>query len=129
MLAENKDENVSQVNNDSGSDYEDIDGKSNTNFRTMSISASMKDTEKFLMRMDDDLQKICQSVSNREPDLEHVTKKLTTQCIRPRNRKNETEELGSVWSGCGWKSAVAVFIFVAIVLPLIYFIYVEKFKS
>jgi hypothetical protein len=116
--------------NDSDSDYENIDENTSPTIRTVSISANLKDTEKFLKRMDDDIQKICQSVSNQTTDPNDVTRKLTTQCIQPRQTvKKDSDELGMIWSGFGWKSAVIAFIFIAIILPLFYFIYIEKFKS
>ena len=116
--------------NESDSDYENIDENTSSNIRTVSISASLKDTEKFLKRMDDDIQKICQSVPNREPNPDDVTRKLTTQCIHPRQAvKKDPDELGTLWSGCGWKSVVIAFIFIAIILPTFYLIYLEKFKS
>lgn len=115
--------------NNSDSDYEEIDENTSPNVRTVSISANLKDTEKFLKRMDDDIQKICQSVSNQESDPNDITRKLTTQCIQPRQVvKKDEDELGMLWSGCGWKSAIIVFIFIAIILPLFYFIYIEEFK-
>lgn len=117
-------------NNDSDSDYEEIDENMGHNVRTVSIRANLKDTEKFLKRMDDDIQKICQSVSSQVSQVHDVTRKLTTQCIQPRQIvKKDADELGLLWSGCGWKSALIAFIFVAIIFPLVYFIYIEKFKS
>ena len=106
-----------------------MDENPNTIVRTLSIRSNLKDTEKFLKRMDDDFQKICQSVSNQEPTVDDVNRKLTTQCIRPRRTvKKDSEELGMIWSGCGWKTAIALFVFIAIIIPLFYFIYIEKFK-
>ncbi|XP_028407047.1 lysM and putative peptidoglycan-binding domain-containing protein 3-like [Dendronephthya gigantea] len=114
----------------SDSDYEDIDNLASPNIRTVSISANLKDHEKFLKRMDDDIQKICQTVTNRESDPNDINRKLSTQCIHPRQtKKKDAEELGSIWTGLGWKSAVAVFVFIAIIVPTVYFIYVEEFKS
>ena len=78
--------------------------------------------------MDDDIQKICQSVSNKERNSNDVSRKLTTQCIHPRQTTKNKDELGMIWSGCGWKSAVALFILIAIILPLFYFIYIEEYK-
>ena len=116
--------------NDSDSDYENIDENASPNIRTVSIRVSLKDTEKFFKRMDDDIQKICQSVPNRETNPNDVTRKLTTQCIHPRQAvKKDSEELGTLWSGCGWKSVVISFVFIAIILPTLYLIYLEKFKS
>ena len=80
--------------------------------------------------MDDDIQKICHSVSMQRTDPEDATRILTAQCIQPRQtNKKDSDELGVIWSGCGWKSVVVAFIFIAIILPLLYFIYIEKFKS
>ena len=80
--------------------------------------------------MDDDIQKICQSVSVQRTDPDDVTRILTTQCIQPRQPiKKDSDELGVIWSGCGWKSAIIAFVFIAIILPMAYFIYIEKFKS
>ena len=114
----------------SDSDYENIDECTSPTIRTVSISANLKETDKFLQRMDDDIQKICHSVSMQRTDPQDVTRILTAQCIQPRQTvKKDSDELGVIWSGCGWKSVVVAFIFIAIILPLLYFIYIEKFQS
>ena len=116
--------------NHSDSDYEDIDELASPTIRTVSIHSNLKDHERFLKRMDDDIQKICRTVTNQESDPNDINRKLTTQCIHPRQTdKKGTDELGMIWTGLGWKSAVAVFVFIAIIVPVVYFIYVERFKS
>lgn len=98
----------SSQGNNSDSDYDNIEESSSSSrhIRTVSISANLKDAEKFLKKMDDDIQKICQSVSLQKPDLNDVTRTLTTQCIRPRTaKKSDSEELGTIWTGFGWKGA------------------------
>lgn len=109
----------------SDSDYENMEeaGSSrNQNVRTVSISSNLKDTEKFMKRMDDDIQKICQTVSIQKPDSSDLTRRLTTQCIHPRIARKKDSELGTIWGGLGWKSVVIALVFVAIILPVSYYV-------
>lgn len=126
-------EDRSNQDENSDSDYENTEGQSSVqrNIRTVSISLSLKEPVKFLKKMDEDLQKICQSVSFQNSDPNDTNKRLTTQCIHPRAaKKKDADELGTIWAGFGWKSAVIAFVLVAIVVPILYIIYyIEKIKS
>lgn len=132
---ENDNENKASQDENSDSDYENTEQDSLTSsgrktVRTVSISSNLKDPERFLKKMDDDLQKICQSVSFQKSDPNDINRRLTTQCIHPRTaKKKDSDELGIIWAGFGWKAAVFAFILIAIVVPILYFIYIEEIKS
>lgn len=129
---EDNNDNKSSRDDNSDSDYENTEQGSSSGrktVRTVSISSNLKDPEKFLKKMDDDLQKICQSVSIQKSDPHDINRRLTTQCIHPRTaKKKDSDELGIIWAGFGWKGAIIAFVLIAIVVPILYFIYIEKIK-
>ena len=75
----------------------------------------------FISYMDKKIEKECENIEARKETLDEVVSSLTTQVIFP-VRKVKPEEYGSVCSFT-WKHCLLVICFVAVILPVIYFIY------
>jgi hypothetical protein len=121
--------------NVSDSDWADIDNDNDSEttellVRNVSIRSCLanqsEEAKNFLKQMDADIKNILSSTkSSKKRNLEEVRNSLTCRRIYPLNRKE-----GFLGADCGMKlgTVVSLLIIVAIVIPLMYFIYFEKQK-
>ena len=128
---------MSEPANALDSDWADIDNDQDsettdllTEVRTISIRSSLTDqgdeAKNFLQRMDADIKGILSSTkSSTKRNLDEVRSSLTCRRIYPLNRKE-----GFLGADCGMKfgTIISMIIIVAIVTPLVYFMYYEYIK-
>ncbi|XP_060068899.1 lysM and putative peptidoglycan-binding domain-containing protein 3-like [Ylistrum balloti] len=118
---------MENTDNDSICDMSDPETQ-NLIIRTLSISDALnsqsRDAQKFLDNMDKDLSKIRQANdrTNRR-SLDEVVSMLTNRTIRP-FPKNRNKTDGANW-GMSWKSLVIGLIALAVICPVIFFLYVR----
>lgn len=114
--------------NNSPHDFSDPDTQMKV-LRTLSIrenfSSQEKDAEKFLRRMDDDLKKFKQSPRLERESLSEVISVLTNKSISPLQTSRPSSIPGGATCGISWLSIVIVSLLVAIIVPVVLFLYIK----